>query len=98
MAALTGATGHAADQGGLIDNVMEQNEVSLKHNKPVPVRQLLDEILDHSPVQKVWLFTYEPNGGGVGIGIQSAVQNVVDASGRTRVKLFPNPYFRPTQK
>lgn len=98
LSSLTRTTGTTANQGGLIDNAMEQNEVSLKHTKLVPARQLLNEILDHAPVQKVWVFTYEPNGGSVGLGIQTAEKAVTDANGKNFTKLLPNPHFQPSKR
>lgn len=93
MVSLANATGVRAEQGGLIDNVMEQTQVALRHTGAVPARQLLNEVLDHAPVQKVWVFTFNPNGGSCAIGIQTTQRWIPDANGKISVKTLSNPHF-----
>lgn len=94
MEALTRATGYDAGRGGLIDNVMENETISIKHSQPVPARQLLYEIVDHSPVEKVWGLTCDPDGYHVNIGFQSAVLYSTDST----MTLIRNPKFAASNK
>jgi hypothetical protein len=92
-ASLTMATGIKVEQAGLIDNAMEQNQISLKHTNAVPVRQLLNEVLNHAPVQKVWLFTFNPEGGTGAVGIQTTQLWTTNENGKIAVKTLLNPHF-----
>ena len=98
MTSLTNATGIRAEQGGLIDNVMEQTQISLKHTNAVPTRQLINEVLDRAPAQKVWVFTFNPDGGTYAIGIQTTQQWITNENGKVSVKALSNPHFALTQK
>jgi hypothetical protein len=97
VASLTRATGIKVEQAGLIDNVMEQSQVSLKHTNAVPVRQLLNEVLNHAPVQKVWLFTFNPDGGTGAVGIQTTQLWTTNENGKIAVKTLSNPHFAASQ-
>jgi hypothetical protein len=98
MTSLTKATGIRAEQGGLIDNAMEQTQISLKHADAVPVRQLLNEVLNRAPTQKVWVFSFDPNSGSCAIGIQTTQQWTTNKNGTVSVKTLSNPHFALAQK
>ena len=87
-----------AVQGGLISNSMEQTIVTLHHTGPVPARQLLEEALDQAPDQKVWIFTFEPDGSYFGLGIQPAEKWMTGVNGRTVVKVIANPSLNQNKK
>jgi hypothetical protein len=97
MASLTNATGIRVEHGGLIDNAMEQTQVSLKHADALPARQLLNEVLDHAPVQKTWVFTFNPDGGTCAIGVQTTQQWIMNENGKISVKTLSNPHFALSQ-
>lgn len=91
VASLTRATGIKVEQAGLIDNAMEQNQISLKHASAVPARQLLNEVLNRVPIQKVWLFTFNPDGGTGAVGIQTTQLWTTNENGKIAVKTLSNP-------
>lgn len=98
MAALTNAIHIPCIQGGLMDNSMEQINISLKHSTPVPARRLLNEVLDHAPIQKTWVFTYEPTNGTFAIGIQTAEKWTTNQNGTISVKPLINADFSSSPK
>jgi hypothetical protein len=99
MLAFTEATGMKAQQGGLINSGMEQTMISLNHANSVPVRKLLDEVLDRAPMQMSYVFTYNPaNGGSFGIGVQVSEKWTTDQAGKTTVQPLYNPKFASIRK
>jgi hypothetical protein len=97
VASLSSSTGTKAVQGGLISNGNEQATVSLRHDKAVPARELMNEILNHSRLQQVWLICYEPSGGYFAIGLQAATKEYPDATGKLSITGIKNPYYKDSR-
>jgi hypothetical protein len=96
--ALASASGIKVVQGGLIDTYMENTTVSLRHDGPVPARDLIREVLNHSSGQKVVTLEYDPNGSFYAIGVQPTVEWVPREDGKIAEKQFDNPDFIPQER